>query len=63
MVHLDVKTIDRIPDGSSRRAHGRSEQVRGRGIGYDDVHSRVAVHLHAAPVRVFAESGAQDDRP
>jgi len=29
---VDVKKIGRIPDGGGWRAHGRSEQVRGRGI-------------------------------
>ncbi len=35
MIHLDVKKLGRIPDGGGRRVHGRSEAVRGRGIGYD----------------------------
>ena len=38
LVHLDVKKLGRIPDGGGWRAHGRSEQVKGRGIGYDYVH-------------------------
>lgn len=41
LVHLDVKKLGRIPDGGGWRAHGRSEAVRGRGIGYDYVHSMV----------------------
>ena len=41
LVHVDVKKIGKIPDGGGWRAHGRSEQVRGRGIGYDYVHSMV----------------------
>jgi transposase InsO family protein len=41
LVHMDVKKVGRIPDGGGWRAHGRSEQVRGRGIGYDFVHSLV----------------------
>jgi transposase InsO family protein len=41
LVHMDVKKIGRIPDGGGWKAHGRSEQVRGRGIGYDYVHSLV----------------------
>jgi transposase InsO family protein len=41
LVHMDVKKIGRIPDGGGWRAHGRSEQVRGRGIGFDYVHSLV----------------------
>ena len=38
LVHVDVKKIGKIPDGGGWRAHGRSEKVRGRGIGYDYVH-------------------------
>jgi transposase InsO family protein len=41
LVHMDVKKVGRIPDGGGWRAHGRSEEVRGRGIGYDFVHSLV----------------------
>ncbi len=41
LVHMDVKKIGRIPDGGGWKAHGRNEQVRGRGIGYDYVHSVV----------------------
>ena len=41
LVHMDVKKVGRIPDGGGWRAHGRSEEVRGRGIGYDYVHSLV----------------------
>lgn len=41
LVHIDVKKLGRIPDGGGWRAHGRSEEVRGRGIGYDFVHSMV----------------------
>lgn len=33
LVHVDVKKLGRIPDGGGWRAHGRSEEVRGRGIG------------------------------
>lgn len=31
LVHVDVKKIGRTPDGGGWRAHGRSEEVRGRG--------------------------------
>jgi hypothetical protein len=44
LVHVDVKKIGRIPDGGGWRAHGRSEEVRGRGIGHDYVHSMVDDH-------------------
>lgn len=41
LVHMDVKKLGRIPDGGGWRAHGRSEDARGRGIGFDYVHSAV----------------------
>ncbi len=44
LVHVDVKKLGRIPDGGGWRAHGRSEDVRGRGIGYDYVHSMIDDH-------------------
>ena len=48
LVHMDVKKLGRIPDGGGWRAHGRSEEVRGRGIGYDYVHSLVDDHTRLA---------------
>jgi transposase len=41
LVHLDVKKLGRIPDGGGHRAHGRAAASRGRGIGYDYLHSAV----------------------
>jgi transposase InsO family protein len=41
LVHLDVKKLGRIPDGGGHRAHGRAKAARGRGIGYDYVHSAI----------------------
>jgi transposase InsO family protein len=41
LVHLDVKKLGRIPDGGGHRVHGRAKGTRGRGIGYDYVHSAV----------------------
>ena len=41
LVHLDVKKLGRIPDGGGHRIHGRAAARRGRGIGYDYVHSAV----------------------
>jgi transposase len=41
LVHIDVKKLGRIPDGGGHRAHGRATASRGRGIGYDYVHSAV----------------------
>jgi transposase InsO family protein len=48
LVHVDVKKIGRIPDGGGWRVHGRSEEVRGRGIGYDYVHAMVDDHSRLA---------------
>ena len=41
LVHLDVKKLGRIPDGGGHKVHGRAAAKRGRGIGYDYVHSAV----------------------
>jgi hypothetical protein len=38
---LDVKKLGRIPDGGGHRVHGRAKATRGRGIGYDYLHSAV----------------------
>ena len=48
LVHVDVKKLGRIPDGGGWRAHGRSEEVRGRGIGYDYVHTAIDDHSRLA---------------
>ena len=35
LLHVDVKKLGRVPEGGGWRLHGRCEQARGRGIGYD----------------------------
>jgi len=56
---MDVKKLGRIPDGGGWRAHGRRDEVRGRGIGYDYVHSVVDDHSRLAYSEVLAdEKGA-----
>jgi transposase InsO family protein len=55
LVHVDVKKIGRIPDGGGWRAHGRGEQVRGRGIGYDYVHAAVDDHTRLAYAEVLPD--------
>lgn len=55
LVHLDVKKLGRIPDGGGWRAHGRSEQVKGRGIGYDYVHAAVDDHTRLAYAEVHPD--------
>lgn len=49
LIHVDVKKIGRIPAGGGWRGHGRSEEVRGRGIGYDCVHAAVDDHSRPGP--------------
>lgn len=53
LLHIDVKKIGRIPDGGGWRAHGRSEEVRGRGIGYDYVHAAVDDHSRLAYAEIL----------
>jgi transposase InsO family protein len=53
MVHIDVKKLGRIPDGGGWRVHGRSEPVRGRGIGYDFVHTAIDDHTRLAYTEVL----------
>jgi transposase InsO family protein len=48
MVHVDVKKLGRIPKGGGWRMHGRSEAVRGRGNGYDYVHTAIDDHTRLA---------------
>ena len=57
--HMDVKKVGRIPPGGGWRAHGRSEKVRGRGIGFDYVHSLVDDHSRLAYSEILPdEKGA-----
>jgi transposase InsO family protein len=55
LVHVDVKKIGRIPDGGGWRAHGRSEQVKGRGIGYDYIHAAVDDHTRLAYAEILPD--------
>jgi transposase InsO family protein len=55
LVHVDVKKIGRIPDGGGWRAHGRSEKVRGRGIGYDYVHAALDDHSRLAYAEILPD--------
>ncbi|GIG36282.1 IS481 family transposase [Cellulomonas pakistanensis] len=55
LVHIDVKKLGRIPDGGGWRAHGRSEQVRGRGIGYDYVHTAIDDHSRLAYAEIHTD--------
>jgi transposase InsO family protein len=53
LVHVDVKKLGRIPRGGGWRAHGRSEAVRGRGIGYAFIHAAVDDHSRLAYLEVL----------
>jgi transposase InsO family protein len=56
LVHLDVKKLGRIPDGGGHRVHGRAPSTpRGRGIGYDYVHSAVDDHSRLAYSEILAD--------
>lgn len=48
MIHVDVKKLGKIPPGGGWRLHGRKEQARGRGIGYDYVHTAIDDHTRLA---------------
>ena len=55
LVHIDVKKLGRIPDGGGWRAHGRSEHVRGRGIGYDYVHAAIDDYSRLAYLEIHPD--------
>ena len=48
LVHLDTKQLGRIGAGGGHRIHGRSEQVRHRGIGWSRVHVAIDDHSRLA---------------
>lgn len=55
LLHVDVKKLGRVPDGGGWRAHGRSEQVKQRGIGWDFVHVAVDDHTRIAYAEVLPD--------
>ncbi|MFI9556983.1 IS481 family transposase [Nonomuraea endophytica] len=55
MIHLDVKKLGRIPDGGGHRAHGRHQAARGRGIGYDYLHTAIDDHSRLAYIEVLTD--------
>jgi len=59
LVHVDVKKLGRIPDGGGWRAHGRSEEVRGRGIGYDFIHAAVDDHSRLAYAEIHPDERSE----
>jgi hypothetical protein len=54
LVHVDVKKLASLM-GGGWRAHGRSEDVRGRGIGYDYLHSMVDDHSRLAYSEIHSD--------
>jgi transposase InsO family protein len=55
LLHVDVKKLGKIPPGGGWRAHGRSEHVRGRGIGWDYVHVAIDDHSRVAYTEVLPD--------
>ncbi len=55
LLHIDIKKLGRVPDGGGWRVHGRSEQVRGRGIGYDYLHVALDDHTRLAYVEALPD--------
>jgi transposase InsO family protein len=55
LLHVDVKKLGRVPAGGGWRVHGRSEQVRGRGIGWDYVHVAIDDHSRLAYAEVLPD--------
>jgi transposase InsO family protein len=55
LVHLDVKKLGRIPDGGGHKVHGRAAARRGRGIGYDYLHSAVDDRSRVAFSQLLAD--------
>ena len=55
LLHIDVKKLGRVPDGGGWRLHGRGEEVRGRGIGYDYLHVAVDDHSRVAYIQALPD--------
>jgi transposase InsO family protein len=58
LLHVDVKKLGRIPEGGGWRVHGRSEDVRGRGLGWDYVHVAIDDHTRLAYAEVLPDERA-----
>ena len=59
LVHVDVKKLGRIPQGGGWRVHGRSEAVRGRGLGYEYVHTMLDDHSRYAYSEILDDETGQ----
>jgi transposase InsO family protein len=55
LLHVDVKKLGRVPDGGGWRVHGRREEVRGRGNGWDYVHVAIDDHTRLAYAEVLPD--------
>jgi transposase InsO family protein len=55
LLHVDVKNLGRVPDGGGWRLHGRKEEARGRGIGYDYLHVAVDDHSRVAYIEALPD--------
>jgi transposase InsO family protein len=58
LVHIDVKKLARIPDGGGWRMLGRSSTTKapkGRGVGYDYLHTCVDDHSRVAYVEAHSD--------
>jgi transposase InsO family protein len=59
LVHLDVKKLGRIPGGGGHKLHGRATTTpRGRGIGYDYIHSAVDDRSRVAFSQILPDESA-----
>jgi transposase InsO family protein len=55
LLHIDVKKLGRVPDGGGWRVHGRREEVRGRGNGYDYYHVAIDDHTRLAYIEALPD--------
>jgi transposase InsO family protein len=59
LVHIDVKKLGRIPDGGGHKLHGRTATTpRGRGLGYDYIHSAVDDRSRVAFSQILPDESA-----
>lgn len=58
LLHVDVKKPGRVPAGAGWRVYGGSEEVRGRGIGWDYFHVAVDDHTRLAYAEVLPDERA-----
>jgi transposase InsO family protein len=59
LVHLDTKRLGRIGQGGGHRVHARSEAVRHRRIGWDQVHLAIDDHSRLAYAEELADESPE----